>query len=217
MAAAGAKVFVVDDDDAAREAMQELMESVGIEVQTFSSAIEFLGVYSPEFHGCVLLDVRMPGMSGLQLQEELLRRGPHLPLIFVSGHGDIPMAVQTLQKGAVDFVEKPFGGQVLLDKVHEALRLDEQSVRRQAQVREAEARLALLTPKEKQVVDCLMEGKRSKQIALRLGLSRKTVDWHLSMVREKMDVDSTADLMLFLYKAGWLDADEAPHAASCPV
>ncbi len=212
MAAADAKVFVVDDDDAAREAMQELMESVGLEVQTFSSATEFLDVYSPRCRGCVLLDVRMPGMSGLQLQDELLRRGPHPPVIFVSGHGDIPMAVETLRKGAVDFVEKPFGGQVLLDKVHEALRLDEQNVRRQAQLSEAETRLAHLTSRERQILGCLMEGKRSKQIALALGLSRKTVDWHLSVVREKVGVDSTTDLVLFLYKAGWLDPNQPSPA-----
>jgi two-component system, LuxR family, response regulator FixJ len=217
MAVAGAKVFVVDDDDAAREAMQELMESVGLDVRTFSSATAFLGVYDPQCRGCVLLDVRMPGMSGLQLQEEMLRRGPHLPLIFVSGHGDIPMAVETLKKGAVDFVEKPFGGQMLLDKVHAALDMDEENLHRQAQIDDIKARLALLTPREKQVVECLIEGKRSKQIALALGLSRKTVDWHLSVVREKVGVESTGDLMLLLYKAGYLGLNGSPYPALCPA
>lgn len=204
MATNDAKVFVVDDDDAAREAMQELMESVGLAVETFFSATEFLDVYDPQSRGCVLLDVRMPGMSGLQLQEELSRRGPHLPLIFVSGHGDIPMAVETLKKGALDFVEKPFGGQTLLDRVHEALRVDAQHQRRQAQLDDLKARVSLLTPRERQIVQYLMEGKHSKQIALELDLSRKTVDWHLSVVREKMGVDSTSDLILAFYKAGWL-------------
>ncbi len=214
MAVAGAKVFVVDDDDAAREAMQELMESVGLDVQTFASATEFLEVYDSRWRGCVLLDVRMPGMSGLQLQEEMRRRGSHLPLIFVTAHGDIPMAVEALKKGAVDFVEKPVGGQTLLDKVHEALCLDERSFLRQTQVEEVRSRLALLTPKEKQVLQCLMEGQRSKQMALTLGLSRKTVDWHLSVIREKMGADSTGDLMLLLHKAGYLDAEGTPPSAA---
>lgn len=209
MVVAGAKVFVVDDDDAAREAMRELMESVGLDVQTFASATEFLEVYDSQWRGCVLLDVRMPGMSGLQLQEEMRRRGPHLPLIFVTAHGEIPMAVEAMKKGAVDFVEKPFGGQTLLDKVHEALRLDELSFRRQTQVEEIQSRVALLTPKEKQVLQCLIKGQRSKQIALALGLSRKTVDWHLSVIREKMGADSTGDLLLLLHKVGRLDAKGA--------
>ena len=217
MAVAGARVFVVDDDDAAREAMQELMESVGLDVRTFSSATAFLDVYDPQCRGCVLLDVRMPGMSGLQLQEEMLRQGPHLPLIFVSGHGDIPMAVETLRKGAVDFVEKPFGGQMLLDKVHAALHMDEENLHRQAQIDDIKARLALLTPRERQVVECLMEGNRSKQIALALGLSRKTVDWHLSVVREKVGVESTGDLMLLLYKAGYPGLNASLYPALCPA
>ncbi len=209
MAVAGAKVFVVDDDAAARDAMQELMQSVGLDVQTFASANEFLEVYDSQWRGCVLLDVRMPGMSGLQLQEEMRRRGSHLPLIFVSAHGDIPMAVETLKKGAADFVEKPFGGQTLLDKVHEALCLEERNFLRHTQVEEVRSRLALLTPKERQVLQRLVEGQRSKQMALTLGLSRKTVDWHLSVIREKMGADSTGDLMLLLHKAGCLDAEGA--------
>ncbi|MDI6451414.1 response regulator transcription factor [Anaerobaca lacustris] len=209
MAVAGAKVFVVDDDAAARDAMQELMESVGLDVRTFASATEFLEVYDSQWRGCVLLDVRMPGMSGLQLQEEMRRRGSHLPLIFVTAHGDIPMAVEALKKGAADFVEKPFGGQTLLDKVHEALCLEERNFLRHTQVEEVRSRLALLTPKEKQVLQRLVEGQRSKQMALALGLSRKTVDWHLSVIREKMGADSTGDLMLLLHKAGCLDAEGA--------
>ena len=209
MADAHTKVFVVDDDVAAREAMQELMQSVGLNVQTLASANESLEVYDSQWRGCVLLDVRMPGMSGLQLQQEMCRRGSHLPLIFVSAHGDIPMAVETLKKGAADFVEKPFGGQTLLDKVHEALRQDELRFRRQTPMEEIQSRLALLTPKEKDVLQYLMEGKRSKQIALALGLSRKTVDWHLSVMREKMGADSTGDLILLLHKAGCLDAEGA--------
>lgn len=217
MAAHDAKVFVVDDDDAARDAVQELAESVGLDVQTFTSAAEFLDVYDSQCCGCVLLDVRMPGMSGLQLQEELLRRGSHLPIIFLSGHGDIPMVVETLKKGAIDFVEKPFGGQILLDKIHEAMRLDEQRLEKQARMEEARLRLALLTPRERQVLQCLMEGKRSKQIARALGLSRKTVDWHLSVVREKIGVDSTGDVMLFLHKAGGFESNESHPCAICSV
>ncbi len=214
MAVAGAKVFVVDDDAAARDAMQELMESVGLDVRTFASATEFLKVYDSQWRGCVLLDVRMPEMSGLQLQEEMRRRRSHLPLIFVTAHGDIPMAVETLKKGAADFVEKPFGGQTLLDKVHEALCLEERNFLRHTQVEEVRSRLALLTPKEKEVLQRLVEGQRSKQMALTLGLSRKTVDWHLSVIREKMGADSTGDLMLLLHKAGCLDAEGSLPSAT---
>lgn len=217
MPARDAKVFVIDDDDAARDAVRELAESVGLDVRTFASAGEFLDSYDSQCCGCVLLDVRMPGMSGLQLQEELLRRESHLPIIFLSGYGDIPMVVETFKKGAIDFVEKPFGGQMLLDKIHEALRLDEQRLQQQAQTEEAQSRLALLTPRERQVLQYLMDGKRSKQIALALGLSRKTIDWHLSVVREKIGVDSTGDLVLLLHKAacGCVDAKEALPPATC--
>lgn len=201
MVATEATVFVVDDDDAAREGLQELMESVGLDTRTYASAQAFLDDYSEEWSGCLLLDVRMPGISGLKLQEELNQRGSKLPILFLTGHGDIPMAVEALTKGAVDFLEKPAGGQVLLDKVHEAIRRNIRAQQVEARKRAVDAKLSLLSPKEKEVLDHIKRGERVKTLALEMGIRRKTVDWYLSMIREKMGVDSTSELLLLLHKA----------------
>jgi len=199
-----ATVFIVDDDEASRESQQELMESIGLETRAFSSAQEFLASYDEEWHGCLLLDVRMPGMSGLKLQDELTRRGCQLPIIFLTGHGDVPMAVETLRKGAVDFVEKPAGGQYLLDKVHEAIDKADCMQRLKARKRDISAKLARLTPREKEVLEYIKQGKRPKTIAFELGLSRKTVDWHFAVLRKKLAVDSTGELMLLLHEGDLL-------------
>ena len=168
MVATEAIVFIVDDDEAVREGLQELVESVGLETRAFSSAQEFLDSYDEEWHGCLLLDVRMPGMSGLKLQEELNRRGCQLPIIFLTGHGDVPMAVETLRRGAVDFVEKPAGGQYLLDKVYEAIEEGNRVRRIETAKRDVRAKLDLLTPREKEVLEYIKQGKRPKTIALEL-------------------------------------------------
>ena len=198
MLATETTVFVVDDDDAVREGFEELMGSVGLDTRTFSSAEEFLNGYREDCRGCLLLDVRMPGMSGLKLQDELNRRGAALPILFLTGHGDIPMAVGALKKGATDFIEKPAGGQYLLDKVYEAIKESDRQQELNDRKRALEAKLSLLTPREREVLDYIKQGKRVKSVSLEMGLSRKTVDWHLSMIRDKMGVDSTGELLLLL-------------------
>jgi len=195
-------VFIVDDDDAARSGLRELMESVSLRVRTFASAREFLQGYERECCGCLLLDVRMPGMSGLQLQEEMNRRGAHLPIIFVTGHGDIPMAVDALRNGALDFIEKPVRGQSLLDTIHCAVERHRQSCEQQSRVQEVQARLASLTGREREILDRVKTGTSTKAIAREFGLSRKTVDAHLTSIREKMGVTSTPQLIMLLYESG---------------
>ena len=204
-------VFVVDDDQGAREGMEELMQSVGLATRAYASAEEFLEAGPDLSRACLLLDVRMPGMGGLKLQEELNRRGNHLPILFLTGHGDIPMAVDALRKGAVDFIEKPAGGQYLLDKVYEAIKVGDRLTEIETRKQKLEARLAQLTPKEKRVLSYVQRGSRVKSIALKMGLSRKTVDWHLSMIREKMDVDSTAELLLLFYGGQTVPTADTRH------
>ncbi len=195
-------VFIVDDDDAARGGLRELMESVSLRVRTFASAREFLQGYEPEGCGCLLLDVRMPGMSGLQLQEEMNRRGTRLPIIFITGHGDIPMAVDALRHGALDFLEKPIRGQLLLDRIHYAVERHRQSCAQQARIQDAQTRLASLTSREKEILDRVKTGTCTKAIAREFSLSRKTVDAHLTSIREKMGVTSTPQLIMLLYESG---------------
>jgi FixJ family two-component response regulator len=194
-------VFIVDDDEAVRDGLCEIMKAVDHTVKTFASAQEFLDSYEPSQPGCLVLDVRMPGMSGLKLQQELLARDCHLPIIFVSGHGDIPMAAEAFKKGAIDFIEKPVRAQALLDRVDEALEKDCRFVQRQAQREEIKAMLALLTSRERQVLDLVRAGKLSKIIAGELGISQKTVDVHRSHVMEKMKVESVAELITLVNKA----------------
>jgi two-component system response regulator FixJ len=191
-------VFIVDDDESVRGSLRELMESVPLAVRTFASAQEFLGSYASHWQGCVLLDVRMPGMSGLRLQDELRQRDSDLPLIFITGHGDIPMAVEALHKGASDFLEKPIRGQVVIEKVQRVL--EESSRQQQAKARRANTkdRLALLTRRETDILARVMRGQRAKQISLEYGLSRKTIDAHLASIREKLGVETTAQMIMLL-------------------
>ncbi|MEN6428507.1 MAG: response regulator [Phycisphaerales bacterium] len=194
-------VFIVEDDAAAREGYQDLVESIGLKARAFSSAEEFLDSYDNEWCGCLLLDVRMPGMSGLKLQEELSRRGSTLSILFLTGHGDVAMAVEALKKGAMDFVEKPAGGQHLLDKVHDAIKESARLRQKEMAAKDIRSKLDLLTSREREVLDCVRAGKQAKVIARELGLSRKTVDWHLSVIRQKMDVESSSELILLLHRA----------------
>jgi two-component system response regulator FixJ len=193
-------VYIVDDDEAVRDGLGKLMESIHLKVETFASAQEFLDSYEAPNHGCLLLDVRMPGMSGVKLQDTLAQRNIKLPIIFISGHGDLPMAVEAVKKGAVDFIEKPVGDQVLLDRVQEALAKDAQIRERQAEQQIVLDRLKLLTNRERQVLDMMREGKPSKTIALELELSRKTVEVHRAHVMGKMNAESLAELMALVGK-----------------
>ncbi|MGD2093629.1 MAG: response regulator transcription factor [Phycisphaerales bacterium] len=191
-------VFIIDDDEAVRDGLGQLMQSINLNVKTFSSAAEFLGFCKPDMQGCLVLDVRMPGMSGLKLQEELLLRNISLPIIFISGHGDVPMAVETIRKGAIDFMEKPVGDQALLDRVQEALEKDAQFKKEQAKRDAAKAKFELLTPREREVLDLIMAGKLNKVIASELGLSHRTVEVHRASIMEKMGVDSVAELVILI-------------------
>ena len=188
-------VFIVDDDAAIRIAMQALMDSVNLEYEIFGSADEFLEKVSDQRPGCLVLDIRMPGLGGLELQEELLQRENTLPIIFITGHGDVPMAVEAMQKGAVDFIQKPFRDQELLDRIREALETDEE--RREAQQQHAEVahRLDRLTNREREVFDLVVTGKPNKVIAYELGVSQRTVEIHRARVMEKMQARSLADLV----------------------
>lgn len=204
MSDAEATIFVVDDDDAARNGVRELVESVSVDVKTFASAQGFLDAYESETCGCLLLDVRMPGMSGLKLQDEMNRRGITLPIIFITGHGDVSMAVEALKNGAFDFVEKPIRGQFLLDKIHCAVEKHRQICRRNHKRAQIQARQTLLTDREKEILDRVKVGSATKVIAKEFGLSRKTVDAHLTNIREKMGVESTPQLIMLLYESGLL-------------
>ncbi|MGN2393191.1 response regulator transcription factor [Pelomicrobium sp. G1] len=190
-----ATVYIVDDDPAVRDAIRCLVESVGLKAETFSSAAEFLNAYRPNMVGCLILDVRMAGMSGLALQEELVRSGSRLPIIIITGHGDIPMAVQAVKRGALDFLEKPFRNQTLLDRINEALKLDAARREQEAQLSHIESRLAMLTAREREVLELLIEGKTSKEIARKLDLSPRTVETHRAHIMEKLGTSSLPELV----------------------
>jgi two-component system response regulator FixJ len=188
-------VFIVDDDPAIRFAMQALMDSVNIEHEIFASGDEFLENADDHRAGCLVLDIRMPGLGGLELQEELLKRDSMLPIIFITGHGDVPMAVDAMQKGAVDFIQKPFRDQDLLDRIREALKTDQKRREEQQKHAEVAERLARLTNREREVFDLVVTGKPNKVIAYELGVSQRTVEIHRARVMEKMQARSLADLV----------------------
>jgi FixJ family two-component response regulator len=188
-------VFVVDDDPGVLDSLAFLLRSVGLEAATYASANEFLSEYDPEKPGCLVLDVRMPGMSGLELQERLEARGSTLPIIFLTAHGDVPMAVKAVKAGAVDFIQKPFRDQELIDKIQDALEENERLRKEVCQHDEILARMATLTPREKEVMDLVVDGKANKVIAHQLGLSQRTVEIHRARVMEKMGAGSVAQLV----------------------
>lgn len=194
-------VFIVDDDEAMRDALDTLIRSVGIRTSLHASADEFLAGYDPEQPGCLVLDVRMPGMSGLDLQDALAKQGIELPVIIITGHGDIPMAVRAMRAGAVDFLEKPFREQELLHRIHQAVEQDAGARQDRAAKGEITARLASLTPREGQVLDLVVAGKPNKAIAGELGLSHKTVEFHRAKIMDKMRADSVAELVRMVLAA----------------
>jgi len=188
-------VFVVDDDAGMRRGLEFLLKHAGLPVRGFGSAREFLDYYQPDMRGCMLLDVRMPGISGLDLQEHLRKNGTKLPVVIVTAYGSIPMAVRAMQQGAVDFIEKPFDGALLLERVHRALAHEAQvhlDAQRNVQLQE---RHDLLTPREREVMRLVVSGLLNKQIAAELGISMKTVENHRACVMDKMEADSLAELV----------------------
>jgi len=187
-------VYVVDDDEAVRDSLQFLLEPT-YQVATFGSAEAFLERYDPKAIACLVLDVRMPGMSGLQLQEELLSRGSHLPVVFITGHGDVPMAVATMKKGAADFIEKPFEQQALKALVERMLERAREDAARIERERMNSSLLARLTPREQQVLERIVAGRLNKQIADDLGISIKTVEAHRANIMDKLNAGTVADLM----------------------
>ncbi len=188
-------IYIIDDDQQVRGALALLMESVGLKPQTFSSGMEFLEQFDPEQPGCIILDVRMPGMSGLELQARLAAEPVHPPIIIITGHGDVPMAVRAVQAGAVNFIEKPFNDQVLLDSVHRALEKDAQRRGKASRLAEIKSRLESLTPREKEVMNLVVAGQRNKVIAMNLSVAQSTVEAHRAKVMEKMRAESLSDLM----------------------
>ena len=195
-------VFVVDDDASMRDAISRLLNAVGLTVQTFASARAFLNRRLPDVPGCVVLDVRLPGLSGLDLQREMVERGIHIPVVFITGHGDIPMSVQAMKAGAVEFLTKPFRDQDLLDAVRSGIQLDRQGRKERAELAELRDGLRQLTPREREVMSLVVAGLLNKQIALRLGTSEKTIKIHRSHVMQKMRADSLADLVRMSQKLG---------------
>jgi two-component system, LuxR family, response regulator FixJ len=188
-------VYIVDDDNGVRTSIRVLMKSVGLPAVTFASAQEFLGSYNPMMAGCIILDIRMPGMSGMELQEALNERGAVIPVIFVTGHGDVPMAVEAMRHGAFDFLQKPFRDQDLIDRVQAALARDRDTRAELKEHSRIRARIATLTPREKEVLDLLTVGKANKMMAQDLGLSQRTVEIHRAHVMEKMGAKSVAQLV----------------------
>ena len=211
-----ATVFIVDDDEAYRDSLVELVSSVGLPSECFASALDFLGAFDPARAGCLVLDVRMARMSGIALQARLKAMGATIPIVFISGHGDIEMAVKAIKDGAVDFVQKPYREQQLLDAINEALRRDaeQRSAPPAAPAAPASAtQLALLSAREREVMALALQGLPSKQIARQLGLSHRTVEHHRSRLLEKLGVASMAELMRLNYQHAFEGAALPPPTA----
>ncbi len=188
-------VFVVDDDQEVRAALKLLLQSVGLNVEDFGSAQEYLDQFDPNEAGCLILDVRMPGINGLELQAQLKKQPLHPPIIIITGHGDVPMAVRAMQAGAMHFIEKPFSDQELLDSVYRAIEHDARERGKAMKLADIQERFNRLTPREREVMDMVVEGKRNKVIAGDLNVSQSTVEAHRSRVMEKMEADSISALM----------------------
>lgn len=189
------RVYIVDDDEAMRDSLLWLLESQGFAVTAFASAEDFLAACREGMAGCIVLDVRMPGMSGLELYEKLNARQCTLPVIFITGHGDVPMAVSALKKGAVDFIEKPFSDKDMLRLIEQCLELDRNNRGKQQQAAGVRRRLASLTEREIEVMDLILAGKLNKQIADILNISIKTVEVHRGRIMDKMEARTVAELV----------------------
>jgi two-component system, LuxR family, response regulator FixJ len=191
----GQTVFVVDDEPDVRAALGMLIRSVGLKPEIYENPQAFLDTYDPQRPGCLVLDMRMPGMSGLDLQEKLASMGQHPPIIMISGHGEIPNAVQAVQSGAVDFLQKPVSDQLLLDRIQQALRLDTENRREFSERQELEQRFATLTTREREVLQGVIAGKLNKIIADELSVSTRTVEIHRAHMMEKMQASSLSMLL----------------------
>lgn len=188
-------IYIVDDDEGVRNSVRFLLRSVGLASHTLASANEFLDTYKPEHPGCLVLDVRMPGISGLELQQQLNLRGAIIPVIFITGHGDIPMAVEAMQHGAFDFLQKPFRDQDLIDRIQRALERDARNRAALAEHERIRASIDSLTPREREVFALMIRGKPNKVMAAELGVSQRTVEIHRARVMEKTGAASLAQLV----------------------
>jgi len=195
MTQSGAVIFVVDDDPRVRESLENLIRSVGLRVEAFASAQEFLGSKRPDLPGCLVLDVRLQGLSGLDLQKRMAEANIEIPIIFITGHGDIPMSVQAMKAGAIEFLTKPFRDQDLLDAIHQALERDRKAREEHAKIEELHSRYRSLTPREREVMALVVTGLLNKQIAGELGTSETTVKIHRHQVMDKMGAGSLAELV----------------------
>ena len=202
MSEAESTIFVIDDDLSVRQSLESLIKSVGWRVRTYGSAQEFLGSGHLEAPGCIVLDVRLPGLSGLDLQQALLRAKSHLPVIFITGHGDIPMSVQAMKAGAVEFLPKPFREQVLLDALILALDRDRTTRQQRANLAALRERYDSLTPREQEVMGLVVTGLLNKEIAATLGVSEVTIKVHRSQIMQKMQADSLANLVRMAERLG---------------
>ena len=190
-----ATVFIIDDDKEVREAIELLMQSIGLPAKTYASAKEYLEQFDADIPGVLVLDVRMKGMSGLALQEHLNNLPLTPPVIIITGHGDVPMAVQAVQNGAANFIEKPFNEQVLLDSIHRALEVDAKQRGKAIKIAEIQARLDKLTRRERQVIEYVVKGERNKSIASKLNITQSTVEAHRAKAMEKLQAKSLSELM----------------------
>lgn len=189
------RVYIVEDDEAVRESLQLVLESVGRQVVPYDCARAFLADFDPDMAGCLVLDIRMPGMTGMELQRQLNDRNSILPVIFVTGHGDVPMAVEAMQQGALDFVQKPYREQDLLDKIEHAMDVDQRNREQLQRRQEITERIASLTPRERDVMQLMIEGRANKVIAIDLDISQRTVEIHRARVMEKLQANSLAHLV----------------------
>jgi two-component system response regulator FixJ len=197
-----ATVFVIDDDPSVCRALRLLMESVGLNIETYSSAQAFLDAYNPAKWGCIVLDVRMPGVGGLDLQDILHQRGIRVPVIFITGHGDVPTSVRAFKGGAEDFIQKPFDDQTLLDAIQRGIRKDRESRNEDAKRAEILSRVESLTRREREVFGLVVTGMPNREIASRMGISEKTVKTHRARVMEKMQAASLPELVLLAETVG---------------
>ncbi|MEM7506973.1 MAG: response regulator [Pseudomonadota bacterium] len=201
MSEAAGTVFIVDDDAGVRSALSRSLSKRGFEIEAYASAVQFLEAYDPTRPGCIILDQRMPGMSGLELQEHLAKFDHCPSIIFVTGHGGVPESVQAIKAGAIDFLEKPFKTEVLVQRIHAALEADAENRARSGASQEASAKLAVLTPREREIVDLIVASPSttsSKEIARALDISPRTVDHHRARILEKMEIKSFVELMEIL-------------------
>lgn len=195
MNASNQKVYIVDDDVAVLDALSLLMKSAKLEAETFQSAQAFLNRLEPDMSGCLLLDIRMPNMNGLQLQDVLNEKQQNIPIIFITGHGDVPIAVQAMKKGALEFIEKPFDDETLIDCIQRALKLDSINRHKQRQKQIIADRIKMLTPRELEVMEKIVAGQSNKCIAFELGISQRTIEIHRANVMQKMRAQSLAHLV----------------------